>query len=274
MKLTVLADNNTITDRYYFAEPAVSYWIEADNKNILFDVGYSDLFIKNAELLHIDLKKADHLVLSHGHMDHTGGLQSYIDLAGKRTKSTTLIAHPLVFNKKIYPGFGSIGIRKSKKEIQGRFNLHLSKTPLWLTENLCFLGEIPRKNNFEARKPLGFVMKNGKKFPDYSADDSALAYRSSKGIIVITGCSHSGIVNITEYAKKICGNEKILDIIGGLHLLNASKSLLQKTIRYFKSNKITAFHPCHCTDLKAKIELGKHFPIQETGSGSILTYRS
>jgi len=271
MELTVLVDNNTIIDQCYFAEPAVSYWIEDNNKRILFDVGYSDIFIKNAEKLNIDLRKADYLVLSHGHNDHTWGLEPYIDLVGNKTKNIKLVAHPLVFSKKFYKG-DEIGTRKQKDKIAEYFNLNLSKEPLCLTKKLCFLGEIPRKNNFEAKEPLGIVTKNGKKIPDYLIDDSALVYKSKKGIVVITGCSHSGICNIIEYAKKVCGMEKILDVIGGFHLLNTKRKILEKTIKYLKSCKITNFHPCHCTDLKAKIELGKHFPLQEVGSGLILKY--
>ena len=273
MELTVLVDNNTIIDQYYFAEPAVSYWIEDNNKKLLFDVGYSDIFIKNAKKLNIDLKQADCLVLSHGHFDHTGGIEPYINFAGPRTKNIRLVAHPFIFNQKIYEGFGDIGTKQRKKEIQKYFDLNLSKKPLWLTENLCFLGHILRKNNFEAKEPLGIVIKNGKKSPDYLMDDSALVYKSKRGIVVITGCSHSGISNIIEYAKKVCGREKILDVIGGFHLLNTKRKILENTIKYLEACKIMDFHPCHCTDLKAKIELGKHFPIQEVGSGLVLKYK-
>ncbi len=273
MKLTVLVDNNTIIDRYYFAEPAVSYWIEDSNKRILFDVGYSDVFIKNARILNLDLKKADYIVLSHGHFDHTGGIEPYIHFAGKRSKSVELVAHPLAFNKKIHEGFGDIGTRKRKEEMRKYFNLKLSKKPLWLTENLCFLGQIPRVNEYEAKQPLGMVIKNNRKYSDYLMDDSALAYKSKNGLVVITGCAHSGIANTIEYAKKVCNMDKILDIIGGFHLLNTKIKVLQRTVKYLKDCKIAEFHPCHCTDLKAKIELGKYFTIQEVGSGLVLEYQ-
>ena len=281
MQLSVLVDNNTIIDQYYIGEPALSFWIEEDNKKILFDTGYSDVFIKNAKILNIDLKKADYLVLSHGHFDHTGGIEPYIDLfknKGKKydseqSRTIKLVAHPLIFNRKIYEGFGNIGISKRKEEIADYFDLNLSRKPLWLTKNLCFLGQIPRTNNFEAKMPLGIVIKNGKKFADYLIDDTALVYKSKKGIVVITGCSHSGICNIVEYAKKVCGKQKILDIVGGFHLLNTKRKILDKTIEYFKSCKIMDFHPCHCTDLQAKIELGRHFPIRKVGSGLVLKYK-
>ncbi len=273
MKLTVLVDNNTLIDQYYFGEPAVSYWIEADDKRILFDTGFSDVFIKNAEKLNIDLRKTDYLVFSHGHLDHTWGLEPYIDLVGDKSKNIKLIAHPDIFERKFLEGLGEIGTRKTKSEVARYFNLNLSRKPVWLTQNLCFLGEIPRENNFEAKNPLGIILKNKDKSPDYLVDDSALVYKSKRGIVIITGCSHSGICNITEYAKKIFRQSNILDIVGGFHLLNAPKEVLDETMEYFKSCKIMSFHPCHCTDLKAKIELGKHFLIQEVGSGLVLEYK-
>jgi len=272
MKIAILVDNNTIIDQYYLGEPAVSYWIEVDNKKILFDTGFSDIFIKNAKVLGIDLKEADYFVLSHGHLDHTWGIEPYIDLVGDRSKNIKLIAHPDAFERKFYEGFGEIGTRKRKNEIAKYFDLNLLKTPSWLTENLCFLGEIPRKNNFEGKTPIGKIIKDGKELPDYVIDDSALVYKSKKGLIIITGCSHSGICNIIEYAMEICKERRIIDVIGGFHLLRTGKDIMNKTIEYFKSNNIQNFHPCHCTDLQAKIELGKQFFIREVGSGLILEY--
>lgn len=272
MKLTVLVDNNTLIDQYYLGEPAVSYWIRADEKNILFDVGYSDVFIKNAEALDINLKKADYLVLSHGHLDHTWGLEPYIDLLGDRSKNIRLVAHPDTFDRKLLEGFGDIGTRKRKKEIAKYFDLNLSKEPVWLTDNLCFLGEIPRKNDFEAKNPIGVVVKEGTESPDYIIDDSALAYKSRDGLVVITGCSHSGVCNIIEHAREVCKQEKIRDIIGGLHLYEAEEEVLDKTVRYLESCGVEDMHPCHCTGLRGKLALGRIFPIKEVGSGLVLGY--
>lgn len=201
-----------------------------------------------------------------------GGIEPYLDLLGFQSKNIKLIAHPDVFERKIYKEFGEIGTRKRKDEITKYFDLNLSKDPVWLTKNLCFLGEIPRINDFEGKTPLGTIIKNQEELPDYLLDDSALAYRSSKGLVIITGCSHSGICNIIEQAKKICQEEKVIDIIGGFHLQKAKKEIVDKTIAYFKSCRIHNFHPGHCTDLQAKIELGKHFPIKEVGSGLVLEY--
>ncbi|MBQ1439018.1 MAG: MBL fold metallo-hydrolase [Solobacterium sp.] len=79
MKLTVLTDNNTIIDRYYLGEPALSFYLEDGDRRILFDTGYSDVFLRNAEALGIDLHAITDIVLSHGHNDHTGGLRYLLE---------------------------------------------------------------------------------------------------------------------------------------------------------------------------------------------------
>jgi 7,8-dihydropterin-6-yl-methyl-4-(beta-D-ribofuranosyl)aminobenzene 5'-phosphate synthase len=106
MKLTVLVDNNTLIDRYFYGEPGVSYFIEDEGNKILFDLGYSDVFIKNAQKLNIDLLNLDFVVLSHGHLDHTWGLDPLIRLYTEAIienlnhKNPIIIAHPLTFYSK------------------------------------------------------------------------------------------------------------------------------------------------------------------------------
>jgi len=150
--------------------------------------------------------------------------------------------------------------------------MSLSKEPVWLTDRLIFLGEIERKNNFENKIPLGRFEINGIKSDDYLLDDSALVYKSSQGLVIITGCSHAGICNIIEYAKKVCHDERIADIIGGFHLLNSNEEKLKNTLTYFSQAKIKKVHACHCTDLKAKIELSRVVTVQEVGVGLVLEY--
>lgn len=100
-------------------------------------------------------------------------------------------------------------------------------------------------------------------------DDSALAYKSSNGLVIITGCSHSGICNIVETAKRVCGEERVVDIIGGLHLLNPSKEQLDSTLQYLGQE----MHPCHCTSLNSKMALSKSARISEVGVGLRLEYK-
>ena len=278
MELTVLVDNNTLIDRYFYGEPGVSYFIEDEGKRILFDVGYSDVFIKNAQKMNIDLLNVDFLVLSHGHLDHTWGLVPLIKLYTEAIiekinhKKPTLVAHPLTFLTKKINGLNEIGSVISEEKLSRHFNIKLSKDPVWLTEKLVFLGEIERKNDFEAKRSIGKIVKDNFENDDYLIDDSALVYKSSIGLVIITSCSHAGICNIVEYAKKICEEDNIIDIIGGFHLLNPSKEQLQGTLEYMKKLEPDEVHACHCTDLNSKIALSKVINLREVGVGLKLEY--
>ena len=240
MKLSILVENNTLIDCYFKGEPGVSYFIEADGKRILFDVAYSDLFISNAKKMGIDLLNLDYLVLSHSHLDHTWGLPHLIKLyteaiiENKTYHKPELITHPETFNPRTVGKLDQIGSLISREEAANHFNLNFSKSPIFLTDNLAFLGEIERDNDFEAKDPIGEVITNTKKENDYIIEDSALVYKSSKGLVIITGCSHAGICNIIEKAKRIFKEEKILDIIGGFHLQNPSNKQIEGTKNYLE----------------------------------------
>jgi 7,8-dihydropterin-6-yl-methyl-4-(beta-D-ribofuranosyl)aminobenzene 5'-phosphate synthase len=260
-------------------EPGVSYLIQDEGRKILFDVGYSDAFIKNAQKMNIHFWDLDYLVLSHGHLDHTWGLTSLIKHYTETSiekidyNRLTVVTHPSSFLTKKDKKLKQIGSMISQEELSKHFKMKLSKKPLWLTERLVFLGEIERKNNFEAKKPIGKVVKDDFEEDDYSIDDSALAYRSTKGLVIITGCSHSGICNIVEYAKKICRDDRIIDIVGGFHLLNPEKKQLEGTLRYLEKIKPYEVHACHCTDFKSKIALSQVTNFKEVGVGQTLKYK-
>ncbi|MCE5285581.1 MAG: MBL fold metallo-hydrolase [Pelosinus sp.] len=277
MKLTVLVDNNTIIDRYFQGEPAVSYFIECEGENILFDVGYSDLFLKNANKMGIDLKMLDRIVVSHGHNDHTWGLGELVKLyteagcEGHRFHLPTIVAHPDAFLEKREQG-ALIGSMLSASQLASVFSLTLSKSPVKLSDKLLFLGEVGRSNSFEAIQPIGETKRDGIWHKDFVLDDSALVYRSDRGLVIITGCSHAGICNIIEYAKKVCNEDRICAIIGGFHLLKPSRSQMNSTIEYLKRQQIGVMYAGHCTDLYSKIELSQVVDTKDFGVGLVLEY--
>ncbi|WP_100065542.1 MBL fold metallo-hydrolase [Miniphocaeibacter massiliensis] len=263
MKLQVLVDNNTYIDHYCYGEPGASFYIEIDDKRILFDTGYSDIFITNAEKLNVNLKEITNIVLSHGHDDHTGGLKyldNYMDIS-----NIELISHVDTFyNKK--SGSEICGAPFSLEEIDDKVNFKPTKEAYKISENCIFLGEIPAYNDFEKRRVLGKKNVNGEWIDDYMLDDSAICCKTNIGIFIITGCSHSGICNIIEHAKKVTKEDKVAGVIGGFHLFELDERG-KKTIEYFRKNKIDSVYPSHCTSLKIKAEILKYFEFNEVGVG-------
>lgn len=277
MKLSVLVDNNTLIDKNYFGEPGLSFYIEDGNNKILFDTGYSDIFLRNAFKMNIDIKSINYVILSHGHLDHTWGLSSLlgtVNYFGTTKKEIILLAHPAALLPKEDDG-EQIGLAISPVVLKRSFHVETTKVPYWISDRLVFLGEIERVNKFENRKPLGVTNvneNNDSMVDDYLLDDSALAYKTDKGLVIITGCSHSGICNIINYAIKICGDNRIIDIIGGFHLLNPSDEVLQNTLAFINNIKPSQLHACHCTDLKSKIALSKVADLVEVGVGCEFQY--
>ena len=268
MKITVLVDNNTIIDNYLLGEPGVSFFIEEAGKTLLFDLGYSDVFLRNAQKLNINLSGLDYVAISHGHNDHTRGLKYLMEIPKGTPK---LLAHPQAFEEK-YDDNLAIGAEISIEELDNYFDMNFSKDPYWITDKLVYLGEIERTNDFENKKPVGMHLVNGIMQDDYVLDDTALAYKSKKGLVIITGCSHSGICNIIEYAKKVCGEDRIFDVLGGFHLLKPATEHLKKTIDSIKSAKVKRLHACHCTDFHSKLSLSKVAEVYEVGSGLVLEF--
>lgn len=261
MKLTVLTDNSSRIDVYCLAEPGVCYAIEDGGTHILFDTGYSDVYVRNARTLGLDLSLTDAVVLSHGHNDHTGGLACFPETKGR----PTLFAHPGVFAPRRADG-SMIGSPLTQEQATERFTLRLSRTPVRVTERLTFLGGIPRTQAFEPPEAIGEVFLDGAWRPDTMADDSALVYRGRDGLSVITGCSHAGICNILSYAKAVCGEERIAAVIGGFHLMTDSPRVTS-TAQWLAQRRIAQLCPSHCTCFAARAAIHRLTPVREVCVG-------
>lgn len=274
MKISVLVDNTTL--KHTYGEWGASHYIEDNEVRILFDLGRTDLFLKNANKLKIDLFNTQYVALSHGHFDHTHGiidLIRFFSLAeNDNIKKPQIIAHPITFEKRVDLKDRENGTNITANELKTQFDVIYSEKPFYLTDKLIFLGEIERKNDYEGKKVLGKIEQCGIMVDDYFVDDTALVYKTDDGIVIVAGCAHSGICNIIEYAKKVCNDERVIDVVGGFHLLECDTIEFYKTIEYFKNSNIRQIHPCHCTNLQAKIELSKVVDTKETGVGLVLEY--
>jgi 7,8-dihydropterin-6-yl-methyl-4-(beta-D-ribofuranosyl)aminobenzene 5'-phosphate synthase len=258
MKLTVLTEN-TASGKFK-AEHGLSYYIEHDIP-LLFDTGHTDVFLKNAEMLNIDLQKVENVVLSHGHWDHGDGLR-YL-------KNKNLICHPYAFIKRYRKlDHQYIGLNLCYSDLNRKFKLINTRKPYKLTESIIFLGEIPRINSFESQV-TPFVDEHDS--DDFVPDDSALAIIQNEELIVISGCAHSGICNIIEYAKEISGIKKVLAVVGGFHLQEVDEQT-KKTIKYFKKEKIKYVYPSHCTGLPALSSFYETFKIKQLKTGMNINF--
>jgi len=277
MKLTVLVDNNSIIDDYLLAEPGLSFFIEDGEEKVLFDLGYSEVFLQNAFKLGIDLSQCTTVAISHGHTDHTGGLEGLIKLLwereeGKKAPKPRLILHPDIIGDRVREKKNMVGIFSGRQALEKTFRVQESTEPVWITDRLVYLGEIDREFPFEGKKKIkddrGF-----ERWVDYLREDSALAYVSENGLVIITGCSHSGICNIVETARRVCKEYRIVDIIGGLHLQKPSLEQIEGTKEYLAGLDLKNFHACHCTDLQSKIQLNQVMEVTEVGVGLQLEYQ-
>lgn len=236
MKLVVLSENRK--ENVCNNEEGLSLYIEIENNKFLLDTGITDLFIQNANILEIDLNKINIIILSHGHCNHGNGLKWITD-------NKTIIMHPESFTARysIRRNMEYAGLNQTLEEMENKFNIIQTKEPYEIFKNVWFLGEIERNNDFEAKK-FSTVLAEGE--TDFLRDDSGIVIKTDKGIIVISGCSHSGICNTVEYAKKVAQDDRVSTVIGGFHLKELD-DVTEQTIQYFIDNKIQRVYVGHCT---------------------------
>jgi len=254
MLIKILVDNTALEG--FESTHGFSVVIE-DDVRFLFDVGPNALFLENAKTMNVDLSDIDTVVLSHGHWDHGNGL---LNLSGKR-----LILHPGCFLERFRKRNNTpVGLSMSKEQLRENYDIVESKIPYWISEQIVFLGEIPRENDFES-KESPFLLSDGS--ADFVPDDSAIAIKGEKGLIVISGCAHAGICNTVAYAKKVCEQEAVFAVLGGFHLKELDE-VTNKTIQFFKEEKVSVLGPTHCTSFKVRDEFKKYLDVIELNAGS------
>ena len=238
-----------------------------DTHTILFDTGYSQIGVPhNMALLGIELQRIETIVLSHAHMDHTGSLHKILDgIQGP----VTLVVHPGAF---YYPRYieRDDGTRQrfprtlSREDLASeKLRILESKTPVLLADDgLMVTGQVERTTGFEKGLPGALLERNGKMMPDPIADDQGLVLNlKERGLVVISGCSHSGIINTILHAQKLTGLRKVYAVLGGFHLTGpAFEPIIEKTISELKNVAPEVIVPMHCTGWKAIKRFSEEFP--------------
>jgi 7,8-dihydropterin-6-yl-methyl-4-(beta-D-ribofuranosyl)aminobenzene 5'-phosphate synthase len=268
LTVTILVENNTPPGINLTSEDGFSVYIEADGTHTLFDTGQSGIFLANAKKLGINLEP-DFIVLSHGHRDHTGGLTALMNIPFPVLP--VCIGHPYLFYPKIKNGI-EFGIPVDEKTLTRMCTLRLSNEPVWLTENLIYLGEIPRYYGYEAPEEGRFIRIDGKEVPDLLPDDTALVYRSPEGLVILSGCAHSGICNIIDYAISITRTDEVAAVIGGIHLHTSDKERIDATGKFFREKGVKTLYLCHCTGSTVIRNFSRFLPVKPCGCGSRISF--
>ena len=260
VRITTLSEN-TAGRMGLLGEWGLSILIEADGYKILMDTGQGLSAAYNAITLGIDLSQIDKIVFSHGHLDHTGGLLHILKMVKGKVE---VIAHPDIWafkyarrSEQVVDYIGVPFPREAAETLGASFNL--TKEPVWISENIVTSGEISMITEYENIDSILYVKEKGVLKPDPLWDDQALFIKSEKGLIIITGCTHRGIINTIRYAQKLTGVEPVCAVIGGSHLVRASPKRIDSTIAELSSFGIQKLGLCHCTGLPASVKLAQKF---------------
>ncbi|MFA6939731.1 MAG: MBL fold metallo-hydrolase [Clostridiaceae bacterium] len=272
LKITTLIENNPNINSKLYNEHGLSLYIEIDEVKILFDTGQSGDFIENAEKLNVDLNNLKYVILSHGHYDHSGGFRKLVD---KVKTSYKLVVGKGFFNSKYKlteeGNYRYIGNSFDEKFVnQNNISIkYIEEDIFYITEDIMIFSNFKRSNDFELINKKFLIKQDENYVLDNFSDEIVLAVKTVKGLIVIVGCSHIGIVNILETIIERTGMP-IYGIIGGTHLIEADQLRLNNTINFLKEKDIQILGMSHCTGEKAveeiKREFGKRFLYNNTGN--------
>ncbi|MGA2517110.1 MAG: MBL fold metallo-hydrolase [Thermodesulfobacteriota bacterium] len=261
-RITILCDN-LVGHLVGSGEHGFSAFIELDKGNYLFDTGSGRSIVPNSLTLNKDLKSIRKIFLSHGHYDHTGGLSEVLKLKGK----VDVHAHPHVFLDRI------VVFKEEGREIKRFIGIHYKKSYLEslgaqfvfntdfneVEKGLFLTGEVPRQTNFEKRDPRLFSEMDGSMTQDLFLDDQSLALDTEKGLILILGCAHAGMINIVNHVMHKTGKQKFYAIVGGTHLDFLTPEQLEESIKSLKRMEIGKIGVSHCTGMKAAFRLHQEF---------------
>lgn len=234
---------------------------------VLYDAGLSPFGVRdNMRRLQIDPRDIEAAVMSHGHFDHTTGLEGVIEELGR--SGIPMVLHPDFWNRRRLhlEGTGYLEIpTPSRAYIEGSgVQVIEEERPSFLFDSgLLVTGKVERTTGFEQGMPDQEAWRDGRWVEDREVcdDQAAIINVADKGLVVLTGCGHAGVVNILRYARKLTGVERIHALIGGFHLGGkAFEPIIERTVEAVASFEPELVVPAHCTGTKAQFALARRLP--------------
>ena len=274
VSFTLIVDNEAPPG--LVAEHGFAAWIDTGDACVLFDTGQGAALEPNARMLGIDLGRANALVLSHGHYDHTGSVPSFLAsnshaqiVYGRGATIGRFSCHPQQRARQIgMPGTVCDALAQLPPE-----RCRVLDAPRYLRPGVGITGPVPRQTAFEDTGGP-FYLDENKTQPDLLEDDLSLWFETTDGLVIVTGCCHSGLVNTVRHVQRISGISRIHGIIGGLHLLNAGTERLDATLDFLRDCAPDFLLPCHCTGASVVERLRTEFGetvVKAAGAGQTMT---
>lgn len=271
MRITTLAEN-TATKVGMLAEHGLSMFVEVGGLCLMLDTGQTGTAVHNARALGVDLSRVDHIVLSHGHQDHTGGLKEVLGAIGHEV---AVHAQEQVFDPRYVvrsggkPRYSGLPYLRAHLEALGAV-FHLSAGPATIAEGIMTTGPVPRNSGFEKIDSDLRVAGDTGLVQDEVPDDQALVVKTPRGLVVLLGCAHRGMVNTLVRAREVANEDRIYAVLGGTHLGFATSEQLDRTISALREMGVERIGVSHCTGLPAAgrlaAEFGDRFFYNNVGS--------
>ena len=240
------------------AEHGFALWIKSAGRVILFDTGNKGALFTNLHKLGLDLGALTDLVLSHGHYDHAGGVETVLEV---RRDIQVYLHQAAMQPRYVKENDGSRSVRMPPGSMRALWNvaddsIHWLTHPVNINDRIGLSGPIPRNTSFEDTGGSFYFDPHSER-PDPIEDDNALWFSTRDGLVICDGCSHAGIVNTIEAVLSNSGESKVDTVVGGLHLLNASPERLERTARALEGLHLKRIVACHCTGDDAREYLRK-----------------